>query len=58
VLIVAAQDDGEIRLDGNTEQRLPENQRQNSDISSPTEFLETMRNIIIELQVFKADNEN
>jgi hypothetical protein len=25
--------------------------------SSPTEVLETMRNLIVELQVFKADNE-
>jgi hypothetical protein len=57
VLIMAAQDDAEIRIDGNPEQRLPENQRQNSDRSSPTEVLETMRNLIVELQVFKADNE-
>jgi hypothetical protein len=54
---MAAQDDAEIRIDGNPEQRLPENQRQNSDGSSPTEVLETMRNLIVELQVFKADNE-
>jgi hypothetical protein len=51
------QDDVEIRLDGNPEQGLPENQRQNSDGSSPAEVLETMRNLIVELQVFKADNE-
>jgi hypothetical protein len=57
VLIMAAQDDAEIRVEGNPEQRLPENQRQNSDRSSPTEVLETMRNLIVELQVFKADNE-
>ena len=54
---MAAQDDVEIRLDGNPEQRLPENQRQNSDRSSPTKVLETMRNLIVELQVFKEDNE-
>jgi hypothetical protein len=57
VLIMAAQDEAEIRLEGNPEQRPPEDQRQNSDGSSPTEVLETMRNLIVELQVFKEDNE-
>jgi hypothetical protein len=57
VLIMAAQDDAEIRLDGNPEQGLLENQRHNSDGSSPTKVLETMRNLVVELQVFKADNE-
>jgi hypothetical protein len=46
---MAAQDDGEIIIDGNPEQRLPENQRQNSDTSSPTKVLETMSNLIVEL---------
>jgi hypothetical protein len=36
----------------------PGDPRHNSDGSSPTEVLETMRNIIVELQVFKANNEN
>ena len=54
---MAAQDDAKIRLDGNPEQRPPEDLRQNSDGSSPTEVLETMRNLIVELQVFKAGNE-
>jgi hypothetical protein len=54
---MAAQDDAEIRLEGNPKQRLPEDPRQNSDGSSPTEVLETMRNLIVELQVFKVDNE-
>jgi hypothetical protein len=31
--------------------------RQNIDRSSHTEVLETMRNLIVELRVFKADNE-
>jgi hypothetical protein len=31
--------------------------RQNNDGSSPTEVLETMRNLIVELQVFKDNNE-
>jgi hypothetical protein len=57
VLIMAAQDEAEIRLEENPGQRPPEDQRQNSDGSSPTEVLETMRNLIVELQVFKAHNE-
>jgi hypothetical protein len=57
VVIMGAQNEVEIRLEENPEQRPPEEQRQNSDGSSPTEVLETMRNLIVELQVFKADNE-
>jgi hypothetical protein len=56
-VIMAAQNEAEIRLEENPEQRPPEEQRQNSDGSSPTEVLETMRNLIVELQVFKEDNE-
>ena len=44
-------------MEGNPKQGTPRDLRQNSDGSSPTELLETMRNLIIELQVFKADNE-
>jgi hypothetical protein len=51
------QDEAEIRLEENPEKRPPEDQRQNSDEISPTEVLEMMRNIVVELQVFKADNE-
>jgi hypothetical protein len=58
VLIMAAQDDAEIRLDGNPEQRPPEDPRQNSDRSSPTEVLETMRNLIVELQFSKQTMRN
>jgi hypothetical protein len=36
---------------------LREIQDRTSDGSSPTEVLETMRNLIVELQVFKDDNE-
>jgi hypothetical protein len=54
---MATQDDTKIRLDGNPEQRHPEEPRQNSDGSSPAKVLETMRNLIVELQVFKAENE-
>jgi len=46
---MAAQDGAEIRLEGNPEQRPPEDLRQNSDGRSPTEVLETMRNLIVEL---------
>jgi hypothetical protein len=54
---MAAQDDAEIRMEGNPQQGPPGDPRQNSDGSSPMEVLETMRNLIVELQVFKADNE-
>jgi hypothetical protein len=54
---MAAQDEAEIRLEENLEQRPPKDQRKNSDESSPSEVLETMRNLIVELHVFKEDNE-
>jgi hypothetical protein len=54
---MAAQDDAEIRIEGNPAQGPHGDPKQNSDRSSPTEVLETMRNLIVELQVFKADNE-
>ena len=44
-------------MEENPQQGPPGNLRQNSDGSSPMEVLETMRNLIVELQVFKADNE-
>jgi hypothetical protein len=44
-------------MEGNTQQGPPGDPRQNSDGSSPTEVLETMRNLTVELQVFKVDNE-
>ena len=56
-MIMATQNEAEIRLKENPEKRPPEDPRQNSDESSPTKVLETMRNLIVELQVFKADNE-
>jgi hypothetical protein len=46
---MVAQDDAEIRVEGNLEQRPPRDPRQNNDGSSPTEVLETMRNLIVEL---------
>jgi hypothetical protein len=54
---MASQDDVEIRLEGNPAQRPPEDPRQNSDGRSPTEVLVRMRNLNVELQVFKDDNE-
>jgi len=51
------QDEEEIRLEENPKKRPPEDQRKNSDEISPTKVLEMMRNIVVELQVFKADNE-
>jgi hypothetical protein len=44
-------------MEGNLQQGPPRDPRQNSDGSSPMEVLETMRNLIVELQVFKAINE-
>ena len=55
--IMAAQEGTEIRMEGNPQQRPPGDLRQNNDGSSPTEVLETMRNLIVELKVFKAYNE-
>jgi hypothetical protein len=54
---MAAEDEAKIRVEENLGQRPPEYQTQNSDKISPTEVLEMMRNLVIELQVFKADNE-
>ena len=46
---MVAQDDAEIRMEGNPEQRPPVDPRQNNDRSSPMEVLSTMRNLIVEL---------
>ena len=54
---MAAQDNAENRMKENPRQRPPRDTRQNSYGSSPTEVLETMRNVIVELQILKADNE-
>jgi hypothetical protein len=54
---MATQNEAEIKLEENPEQIPPEELRQSSDGSSPTKVLETMRNLIVELQVFKEDNE-
>jgi len=54
---MAAQDNAEIRMGENLQQGPPGDPRQNSDGSSPMEVLETMRKLIVELQIFKANNE-
>jgi hypothetical protein len=54
---MATQNEEEIRLEANPEQGLPKEPRKNSEGSSATQVLETMRNLIMELQVFKEDNE-
>ena len=54
---MAAQEGAEIRMEENPQQGPPGYMRQNSDGSSPIELLEIMRSLIVELQVFKADNE-
>jgi hypothetical protein len=54
---MATHEGAEIKVEENSQQGPPGDPRQNSDGSSPTEVLETMRNLIFELQVFKADNE-
>jgi hypothetical protein len=54
---MAAQDDAEIRVEGNVEKRPHGDLRQNSDGSPPMEVLETMTILIVELQVLKENNE-
>jgi hypothetical protein len=54
---MVAREGTKIRMEGNLQQGPPGDPRQNSDGISPTEVLETMRNLIVELQFFKADDE-
>ena len=54
---MAAQEGAEIKMEENPQQGPPRDPRQNNDGSSPMKVLERMRNLIVELQVFKADNE-
>jgi predicted ATP-dependent serine protease len=57
VVIMEAQNEEEIRLEENPDQGLLKNLGRTSEGSSTTQVLETMRNLIVELQAFKADNE-
>ena len=54
---MVAQEGTGIGVEENLQQGPPGDPRQNSDGISPTKVLETMRNLIVELQVFKVDNE-
>jgi hypothetical protein len=45
------------RPERNKNQELPRNPEHHSEGSSTTQVLEMMRNLIVELQVFKDDNE-
>jgi predicted ATP-dependent serine protease len=56
-VIMASQNEEEIRLEENPNQGLPKEPRHNNKGSSTTQVLETTRNLILELQVFKEDNE-
>ena len=46
---MAAQEGAEIRMEENPQQGPLADPRQNNDVSSPTEVLETTRNLIVEL---------
>ena len=46
---MASQEGAEIRMEGNPQQGPSGDPRQNNDGSSPTEVLETMRNLVAEL---------
>jgi hypothetical protein len=54
---MATQNEKEITLEKNLDKGLPKEPRHNIEGSSSTKVLETMRNFILELQVFKEDNE-
>ena len=54
---MATPNDPEIRMEENPKQGPHGDQRQNSERGSPMEVLETMRNLIVDLHIFKADNE-
>jgi hypothetical protein len=57
VVIMSVQNEEEIIPERNPNQRLPKEPRHNNDRILATQVLETMKNIIMELQVFKAYNE-
>jgi hypothetical protein len=47
----------EIRMEENLDQVPPKEPRQNNEVISSTQVLETMMNLIVEMQMFKEDNE-
>ena len=56
-MIMSTENEEEIRPEGNPNQGLPKESGHNSEGISATQILETMKNLIVELQVFKEDNE-
>jgi hypothetical protein len=54
---MSAHNEEEIIFEENHNQGLPKEPRHNSEGISATQVLETMNKHIVELQVFKADNE-
>jgi len=57
VVIMSVQNEEEIIPEGNPNQGLPKEPGHNNDRSLATQVLETMKNLIMELQVFKDYNE-
>jgi len=57
VVIMAAQNEEEIRLEENLDQGPLNEHVHNNEGSSATHVLETMRNLIVELQISKSNNE-
>ena len=54
---MSSPNEDEIRPEENPNQGLPKELGNNNKGSSSTQVLETMKNLIVELQVFKEDNE-
>jgi len=54
---MSVQNEEEIRSEENPNQGHPKEPGHNNEGSSTTQVLETMKNFIMELQVFKEDNE-
>jgi hypothetical protein len=54
---MSAQNEEGNKSEGSPNQELLRDPEHNSEGSSTTQFLETMKKIIVELQMFNADNE-
>jgi hypothetical protein len=54
---MSTQNEEEIRHEENANQELPEEPGHNNEGSSANQVFETMKNLIVELQVFKENNE-
>jgi hypothetical protein len=55
---MSTQNEEKIRPEENPNQGLPKELEHNNEGSSTIQVLEIMKNLIVELQVFKAGNEN